>query len=169
MTDLLPGTYVCVRTASPFGAVIRLFTRSPVDHTFIVTGPGQIVEARTTGVTRSPLSTYAGAVAIANVGEELTQQQRDTIVAAANAYADAQDGYDWPGVIVIGLRKLGATWKWLLTASARRNEQFCSELAVLCAQQAGVDWTCGTGDPALVSPAMLAVRPGCVPITIGKV
>lgn len=168
MTDLLPGTYCCVKTGGPFGWIIRKFTSSPVNHTVVVVGPDEIVEARIRGVKQNPLSTYAGALACANVGENLAPWERGEIAAAALAYATAKDEYAMPAVIVIGLRKLGLKWKWLLKASADHDALFCSELAVKCAQRAGVDWTCGTGDPALVTPAMLAQRHGVVPVVIGR-
>lgn len=168
MTDLLPGTYVCLGTGSLFGRIIRLVTKSPVNHTFVVTGPGEIVEATGTGVMRNPLSKYAGCAAVANLNEPVTEAQRNSVASAALVYAIDKDEYAWPGIAAIGLRRLGLKWGWLLKISADHDALFCSELAVEAGAAAGLDWSCGEPSAACVDPGELARRPGCVPVTIGR-
>jgi hypothetical protein len=158
------GSYICLRTGSPLGFLVRMFTGSQYDHTILVTGPGEIIQATVKGVKKGLLSQFRGCLAVANTAEEMTALQRVTVVKAAERYDG--DEYAFGGIIVIGLRKLGLRWAWLLKASADKGAVFCSELAALGGQAAGLDWLCGTGDPALVTPATLAVRPGVRRITI---
>jgi hypothetical protein len=163
-SEVEPGRYIALRTGSPFGAVVRAFTGSEYDHVIIPVGGDECVEATTRGVKRSPLSKYRNALAAANVAEDMTGLARLTVVKTVERYVG--DEYAFPGITVIGLRKLGLTWGWLPKASNDRDAVFCSELVALGGQAAGLDWLCGTGDPALVTPGMLAVRRGMRRITI---
>lgn len=161
---LQPGCYVCVRTGSLFGFLIRLFTRSPFDHAFIYAGAGQIVEATTRGVRLDSLSLYAGARAVANVREPMTAGQRAAVVSAAKATAGRE--YNVPDIPVIALRLLGFRWQWLRRIADDRDADICSEDVCQAGAAAGLDWQCGEPDPAFVTPADLARRRGVVPVSI---
>jgi uncharacterized protein YycO len=164
MPPLQPGNYVCVQTGSLFGRLIRAFTRSPYDHAFIYCGNGQIVEATARGVRLDSLSLYAGARAVANTGEAMTDAQRATVVAAARSTAGRE--YNFADITVIALRLLGFRWKWLKRAADDRDADICSEDVCEAGAAAGLDWQCGEPDPAFVTPADLARRPGVVPVSI---
>jgi len=151
-----PGRYICLRTRSLYGRLIRLLTSSPFDHVVVVTGPDEIVQATVWGVRRGSLSQFAGNLAVCNAAEPMTAHQRAAVVTAVGSYAG--DEYAWAGIVVIGLRKLGLRWAWLLKASADRDAVFCSELAALGGGAAGLDWDCGEASPALVTPAEMAAR-----------
>jgi hypothetical protein len=163
-TDVEPGRYICLQTASAFGALIRAWTHSLYDHVIVAAGDDMCIEATTKGVKRSPLSKYRGALACANTAEPMTGLQRLTVVKTVERYVG--DEYAFPAVTVIGLRKLGLKWGWLLKASDDKDAVFCSELAAIGGQAAGLDWLCGEPGPALVTPAEMAARPGMRRVTI---
>lgn len=166
MPSLEPGNYVVVRTGSLFGWLIRAFTRSPYDHAFVYVGGGQIVEATAWGVRLDKLALYTGAKAAANTGEPMTTAQRDAVVASARATVGRE--YNWPDIPVIGLRLLGFKWGWLRRVANDRDADICSEDVAKAGVAAGLtSWLCGHADPAFVTPADLARRPGVVPVTIG--
>lgn len=167
-SELEPGRYVCLRTGSVFGRVIRAVTRSQFDHVILVTGPGQCTQATTRGVKTTPLSDFTGALAVANAAEQMSVWQRDAVV----RFAMACDGdeYAWPSIFVLGLRALGIKWAWLLRAAADKDAKFCSELAAnagLAAVPQMTGWLCGQHNPALVEPSQMAARDCMVPVAWG--
>jgi hypothetical protein len=163
-TDIEAGRYIAVHTGTPFGAVICACTRSKFDHVAVSIGGGQVVEATPRGVHVSPLANYAGHLAVANLAEPMTSQQKWTVAAAAQSFVGRE--YAFGDLAVIELRRLGLTWPWLIHLADTRDALICSELAALCGRQAGLDWLCGEPDPAYVQPAELARRPGVVPVTL---
>ena len=165
MTAIEPGRYVCVATPDPVGWLIRRITHSSVNHVFIVTGPGEIIEARPRGgVCRGTLAEYAGRYAVANTAEAMTQAQR--IASAAEAEKQLRTGYNFWADADIGLEDLG--WHWRLLARIARVDKrlMCSQMTVACGKAAGLDWMCGKATADQVSPGDLANRPGVEPVTI---
>lgn len=158
------GRYICVRTGTWFGGIIGACTRSRFDHVAISNGDGTVTEATPRGVHVSPLSSYAGHLAVANLAEPMTAAQRATVTATAKTWIGRE--YAFGDIGVIGLRLLGIKWSWLLGLSDTRDAVICSELAALSGKAAGLDWLCGEPDAAYVEPAQLARRPGVVPVTI---
>jgi len=156
VADLLPGTYVCVRTHGFVPLSIRLFTRSPYDHAFIYAGDGRIIEAQPGGCREVPLSTYAGYPMLADTDESLTDEQRKRVVAKATALLGVPYGY--LDIVRLGLSALGLRWRWLTRAADNERAMICSQVVAACGQAAGVDWLCGQGSPAAVTPGMLAAR-----------
>jgi hypothetical protein len=165
VTSIEPGRYVAVATPDPVGWLIRKITRSKVNHVFVVTGPGEIIEARPRGgVRRGTLAEYAGRYAVANTAEAMTQAQR--IAVAAEAEKQLRTPYDWIADADIGLEDLG--WHWRLLARIARVDHrlMCSQATVACGKAAGLDWLCGRASADQVSPGDLANRPGVEPVTI---
>lgn len=163
-SDLQPGDYVVLRTGSPFGYLVRTFTRSPFDHAVLYCGHGVIVEATIHGAKIDSLSLYAGALAAANTGETLTAAQRAAIVAKARSFAGLE--YGWGAIVTIALRLLGFRWGWLQRIADDKDALICSELVAKSGDAAGVNWLCGEQDPAFVTPAELSRCPGVVPVSI---
>lgn len=155
-SELQPGTYVCLKTRTWLGWLVRLFCRSPFDHAVLVVAPGEIVQATTKGVHRGPLPQFRGCLAVANAGDRIWSHDREAIVAKALTYAG--DEYAFPAIVVIGLRKLGLKWNWLLRASADKDAVFCSELVALAGRAGHQDWNCSEETAATVTPAQLAGR-----------
>lgn len=158
-----PGQYMCVRTASPFGFMIRLFTQSQYDHAFIVLGPHQVAEATIRGVRVDALAKYAGHLAIAST-DALTPQQQAKVCATARSFAGRE--YNWRDIAILALRRAGARWGWLLRAADDRDALICSELVAVAGMSATppLDWMCSKAAPEYVTPADLASRPGTVPV-----
>ncbi len=162
---LQAGDYVVVDTGTLFGWLIRLFTRSKYDHAFIWNGDGTITEATIRGVRVDSPAQYAGHLAAANTGEALTGAQRATIVATARGFAG--DEYGFGDIAVIALRLLGFRWGWLRRIADDRDALICSELVCEAGLAAGLaSWQCGEPDPAYVTPADLAKRPGVGPVSL---
>lgn len=164
MTALEPGRYVVVQTGGWLAWVIRRATNSPFNHAFIVTGPGEIIEARPEGVCRGTLSEYAGALAAANTAETMTQAQRITVAAAAEKLVDTP--YNFVDIASLGLESIGWHWKWLMRLSGADKMLICSQLVCIAGQAAGLDWQCGKSSPAEVEPSDLANRRGVEPVAI---
>jgi hypothetical protein len=158
-SELRPGMYICFRTRSLFGFVIRLFCRSPWDHAVLVTGPGEITQATLRGTRTGPLSQFRNCMACANSAEDMTAGQRGGVVAAARS--QGRDEYAYPLILVIALRLLGLRWRWLVRACQDRDAVFCSELVAASGQAAvpPLPWLCGEPSPATVRPNQLAARP----------
>lgn len=159
------GRYVCVATPDPIGWLIRKITRSKVNHVFIVTGPGEIIEARPRGgVCRGALAEYAGRHAVANTAEPMTDAQRQAVVAEAERLLGV--AYDWFADADIGLEDLGWHWRLLAKIARASKRLMCSQMTVLSGKAAGLDWLCGKASPDQVAPGDLAKRPGVEPFTI---
>lgn len=160
-----PGRYVCVRTGGFIGWLIRKVTKSATNHAFLVTGPGEIIEARPRGgVCRGTLVEYAGMYAVANTRELMTQPQRIAVVAKAETLLG--DEYNFEADADIGLEDLGWHWRFLMRISGARKHFMCSQAVVTCGVAAGLPWDCGKGSPDQVAPGDLARRPGVERITI---
>jgi len=161
---LEPGRYVCVATPGFVGWLIRKVTRSAVNHAFAVTGPDEIVEARPEGTCKGTLSQYAGAYAVANTGEPVTQKQRDAV--AAKALTLVGTPYNFPSILDIGLEDLGWHWRLLMRFARADRELICSQMVAVAGAAAGLDWSCGKPSPDQVTPGDLARRPGVRQVTI---
>jgi len=155
-SEIEPGRYVVVQTKSMFGRVIRLFTRSPFDHTFIVLGGGFIAEATLRGTRIDQIDQYRGRLAVTNTDEPMTTEERAQVVVAARKLAGRD--YNYRAIGVIALRLLGANWGWLLKAADDKDADICSEDVAVAGSAAGLDWLCGEAEAALVRPDELAAR-----------
>jgi len=114
----------------------------------IVDEGGALVEAESTGVTRSPISRYTDdEFHLVRLGAELSAEGRKRAVDYTNAQVGQGFGY---------LSAFGAT-VFLLTGLPlrlmRRNHQICSGLVVRALQKGGL---LKDADPDLILPADLA-------------
>jgi len=155
-SEIQPGRYICLKTRSPLGWLIRVVCRSPFDHAALVTAPGVITEATLRGVRQSPLPKYRGCFAAVNAAEIITGEQAAAIVIKGRAFA--RDEYAFPLLIVIALRKLGIKWRWILRLAEDRDAVICSELVAASGQVAYLDWLCGESSPETVRPDQLGAR-----------
>lgn len=157
-SEVEAGRYICVKTRSPFGWVIRVFTRSLFDHALINLGNGDIAEATVTGVRIDRLDSYRGQPACANTAEPMTGAQRAAVCVKARSFAGME--YGWGTVMLIGLRSMGARSRWLTRMLTDRDALICSQMVCLSSAPQGPDWQCGEMSPEFVEPAGLARRPG---------
>lgn len=166
-TGLRAGNYVAVRTGGWLAWIIRMATHSAVNHAFLVTGDGGIIEATPQGgVRRGTLSEYAGCLAVANTGEIMTGAERKAVVAKAESLLNAP--YNFIDLAAIGLSDLGWHWKLLLRIARADKALICSQLVCEAGEAATppLPWLCGKTDASQVTPADLARRPGVEPVTL---
>lgn len=137
MTDKAQyGQFGVVRTKGWVQAVIRLATRSQVNHAFVVVSDTEIVEAQGQGAIVSPLVKYANhEVAYSSV--DLTQDEADSIVAHARACVGTP--YNFLDIAAIFLLLLGLRWQWLIDRAANNGKLICSQLVDVCYHAAGVE------------------------------
>jgi hypothetical protein len=164
VTDPEPGRYICLRTASLFGYLIRAVTRSPVDHAVVVLEGGKCAEATVRGTRIDDLAKYAGALAVSNTAEDMTGAQRMMVCATAESYAGRE--YGWSLIAAIALRKLGVKPGWLMRILDDKDALICSELVCIAGQSAGLNWACGESSAEYVEPSELALRDVMRPVTI---
>jgi hypothetical protein len=157
-SELKAGNYCAVRTRGLFGYIIRAATSSPVDHAFVCLGNGLIAEATVYGCRVDSLEQYRGQAMFTDAGDKINAAQRSQICKAARGFAGRE--YSWTDILLIGLRRIGLRSRWLVRHLRDRDALICSELVALAGAAGSQDWLCGTGDAALVTPALLALRPG---------
>lgn len=157
------GRYFVVKTSGFVPWVIRRATHSAFDHAGIVLEDGAIIEAEPGGVRIGHLSEYYKCRIAINSGEDMTVDQRTTVMATARAAVGK--AYDDLAIAEDGLECIGWHWKWLLNRASSNGEVVCSQLVALCGQAAGLDWRGGAASTTETTPAMLARRDGMQPWT----
>ena len=118
-------------------------------HAALVVGrDGALVEAKTFGVTRSPISTYhADEYHLVRIGPQFAPEERSKSVGYAEDQVGQAFGYlDMFGAFLDLLFGLSVRW-------VRRNHEMCSSLVVAALQKGGL---LEEFDPALTFPADLA-------------
>jgi hypothetical protein len=133
---MLPGDFCVVATPGLMAALIRIVTRSTVNHAFILVAPGRIIEAEPGGAAESDLANYDGMYQVAST-MPLTEQQRADIVKAARSHIG--DGYSWVDDAAIALTDLLG---WHVPAAVRKrlanpHRLECAQLVDQCYLQAG--------------------------------
>ena len=152
-----PGTYACVRTGGFYAWLIRVGTRSPYNHAFLVVDDtGGIIEADPGGARRSNISAYGTDAMVFDANEPVTDDQRAKIIAKAETLLGTP--YGWTDIARLALSCLGVKWKWLTAAADNERAMICSQLVAACGEAAGLDWNCGREAPAAVTPGDLAAR-----------
>jgi len=135
-----PGDFILAHRHNPMASLISLAQKLRFN--------GALVEAESSGVTRSPISRYSDdTFHLVRLGSELSAEGRKRAVDYTNAQVGQGFGY---------LAGFGAVI-FLLTGlplrPARRNHQICSGLVVRALQKGGL---LKGDDPDLMLPADLA-------------
>lgn len=152
------GDYFVVRTTGIAARLIQLGTWSKWNHAGIYIGNGQVVEARPTGVSVSPLFKYDNNQIIWNTGHDkpLTQVERKKLVEFALGFVGS--GYGIWSIISLGFKcltfgipLLPADWM-----AIREKRVICSQLVAWVYSHAGVKLS--NKKHALVRPKDLALR-----------
>jgi len=155
------GRYFVVKTHGFVPWVIRRACHSWADHAGIILDDGAIVEAEPGGVRLGHLSEYYGCRIAINSAEEVTVDQRVTVVATAKEMIGKP--YNDLAIVDDGLESLGWHWHKLAKWASDDGEVVCSQLVALAGQAAGLDWRGGAQTTTEVTPGDLARRPGMTP------
>lgn len=128
------GQFGVVRTNGIAGWVIRLGTRSQVNHAFVVVSDhGAIVEAQPGGARISHLSKYPDAILS---HYDLTHGAQ---VRIANAALDLKGTpYNWLDIAAITLLSLGFRFRWLQNRAQSSKTLICSQLVDRAYTNAGL-------------------------------
>lgn len=119
-----PGDIILVRSRGLIRWLIRVITRSRVNHVqLVVTADGLVLEATPFGGASWGFANPGGTV----VSPPLTDAQRAGVHAVAKALHGIR--YSFGGVLALGLAQYGVTPPSVKRKIARPDELFCSQLA----------------------------------------
>jgi uncharacterized protein YycO len=150
-----PGSYGVSHGSGITGELIRHATESWAGHAFVYIGDGQIVQAEPPHALVSPAASHPDAVW--NVRDELTDEQREAIVARAHALVGCP--YDFPAYIGFALEVLKIRNGQELDPVFREDHwRVCSALVADCYEYAGQPLDKDLPYPNLISPADLYNR-----------
>ena len=154
---LAPGTYFVVRTSGLAGQIIRLGTRSQVNHAGIVLDTdGTTVEAQPGGAVIGHLRRYRRHLVIVNDLETIPDSTRALICDQARAMVGTP--YSWLDIAALALTSLGLRWAWLARRVSRTDRLICSQLADLAYERAGLHMYQDGRLPSAVTPGDLLLR-----------
>lgn len=134
-TTPAPGEYGVVRTKGFVAWAIRLFTRSQVNHAFIVLEDGHsIVEAQAVGAVVADLSKWDGHLIVYSRihANPLTAA---AVITAARGLLGRR--YNFLDLVALALLLLGRRWDWLLERAQRSDRLICSQLVDRAFRDAG--------------------------------
>jgi cell wall-associated NlpC family hydrolase len=129
------GQFGVVRTQGFVPQVIRLMTRSQVNHAYVYVTNDTIVEAEGHGAQHSRASKYDGALK-AESGYDLDAGEKAAIRKAAEQLVGTP--YGFLDIAAIALRVLGLKWKLLARRVERTDRLICSQLVDRAYANAGV-------------------------------
>ena len=115
---------------------IRLFTRSPWSHAFVVVSDRAIVEATPHGARIAALTDYNGSLVAFNDEEPKDDAQRHAIVDAARKMIGTR--YGFADIAALGLVGLGVRFRWLDRRVGREDRLICSQLVARAYAAAGL-------------------------------
>ena len=149
---VLPGTFGVSHGGGITGELIRHATESWAGHAFVYVGNGQIIEAAPPVAKVSAAASHPDAVWA--VRYQLTDQQRDAIVARAHALVGCP--YDYPAYVGFALEVLKIRSGAELDPVFKEDHwRVCSALVADCYSYAGLHLEAGLPYPNLISPANL--------------
>jgi uncharacterized protein YycO len=133
----VPGDFAVVATPGIMARLIRLVTRSTVNHAFMLVAPGRIIEAKPSGAQVVLLANYDG------MPQTWSDMDLSPTVRAAivdHALDHLGDPYSWVDDACIGLADL---FGWHVPAAVRRrlarpDRLMCSQLVDVAYLEAGV-------------------------------
>lgn len=149
-----PGDFCCVATNGLPARLIRWATRSTVNHAFILTEPGRVMEADPGGAHEVDLSNYDGLYQCWS-DMDLSPLVRAKIVDAARSHEGAE--YSWVDDACIGLTRLFGVHvpPWVRKRLADPKRLMCSQLVDIAYTEAGVPLFADGRLPGDVAPSDL--------------
>lgn len=142
--------YGVTRTGGWGGWIIRVATRSTVNHAFVVNQDGDTIEAQPGGMTyrSNGLASYPGAI----LSEPIDGKQADTVWAWSVAHLRV--GYGWLDILAIALAVARfPTPKWAVKRLTNTNTLICSQAVATAYIAAGIHL--GNKPPAATTPGDL--------------
>lgn len=153
MTQIGPGWVMVTSTRSWVGTVIRVFTRSGVNHAAVSIGDQRMVEMQPSGALITPDVRYPQATWFRPPG---TDDQLDQIATAARGLNARRVGYSFVDIAAqFAWRVLRVRPSWLAGFISSDRRMVCSQSADWCCMQAGVHLFSDGRLPGLVSPGDL--------------
>lgn len=146
------GQFGVVRTPGFAAWVIRLFTRSQVNHAYIYITENMIVEAKPTGAVMSRASIYDGAEKAESNWWFLPGEASDIRRAAERLVGTP---YGFLDIVCIGLMLLGLRWGWLINRAQSQKRLICSQLVDRAYRNAGIHLYHDNRPDGLVTPGDL--------------
>lgn len=129
------GQFGVVKTKGFIPWLIRLGTRSQVNHAYIYVSDDFIVEAEGTGAVHSRASKYGGSLAPVSQFD-FTAEERRAIADAAERLVGRPYGY--LDIVGLSLLSLGIRWAWLLNRAQSSRTLICSQLVDRAYRNAGI-------------------------------
>jgi cell wall-associated NlpC family hydrolase len=123
-----------VRTRGFVPWLIRLATRSLLNHAFVFVSDGLIIEAERQGAVHSRASKYGSSAIVTNF--PLTTEQAARVATEANKVLGTP--YGFLDIAVLGLLSLGLRWKWLQNSAQQSGTLICSQLVDRVYRNAGI-------------------------------
>ncbi len=160
VADLLPGHYGVVSGSGFVSSGIKLSTRSPWSHAFVVIEDGKTIEAGGKGAFIGSVSDHHEHHLAFNLNEPLTDEQRASIVSYAHSLVGVPYGYVDIALLAVKCWT-GHTPKHLIARYESERALICSQLVARCYAHAGITLCPGKLD-ALVTPGDLGLRPTVV-------
>jgi uncharacterized protein YycO len=122
-------------------------------HAFLVLDNEQVIEAQPGGAVITPLSEYLGRLDVVFSRRDLTDEQRDTMVAHARQLEGTP--YSFLDYLAIGLARLGITPSFIMKRVLDSGHLICSQLVAGEYERVGAPlFTDGTL-PSMVTPGDL--------------
>lgn len=131
----MTGQFGTVRTTGFVATMIRLMTRSQVNHAFVFVGDGQIVEAMGRGAQVTSAHKYDGHL-VATSQLRLTIEEAERVAHAARSMEGTP--YGFLDIAALFFLLLGFRWGWLLRRAQTSNSLICSQLVDRAYAKAGV-------------------------------
>lgn len=148
------GTIFVLRSNNVTGALIRLVTRSRVNHAGVCLGGGGTVEAKMRGAITG--SEHAGAIFGTRLLAEVERQRQGAGAdVAAAALALLGTPYGFVDIAALGLADLGLRQRWLERVVDREHALICSQLVDQACLKAGVHLFSDGRMPGRVDPGDL--------------
>ncbi len=129
------GQFGVVRTNSLVAWIIRLGTRSQVNHAYVFVDEEHVVEAQPQGAVIAKASKYDGALAPVS-RFPLTDEEKQRI--ADEALALVGTPYNFLDIAALALLSLGIRWKWLCQRAQSSKRLICSQLVDRAYRNAGL-------------------------------
>lgn len=142
------GQFAVVRTNSPVAWLIRLATRSQVNHAVICVSDGRVVEAQPGGARFGNIP--AGAVWS---HFPLTDAQAIAVAEAAQDLVDTP--YGFLDIAALALVSLGIQWRWAKRIAKSDKGLICSQLVDRAYRNAGIHLYTDGRDDGSVTPGDL--------------